>query len=83
MRLFGNSIMTDYKHFTVKKDEEIVDEISSQDGRNDKERLVNWAKSKEFKDNSKEIKEDVLTEGEIESKIKSMVIPRAIKEKYA
>ena len=35
--------MVEYKHFVVRKDSDLVKEVLSCDGRNDEERLKNWA----------------------------------------
>ena len=37
--------MVEYKHFVVRKDSDLVKEVLSCDGRNDEERLKNWAES--------------------------------------
>jgi len=47
--------MTEYQHFTVPKEDDLAQEIKNQDGRNDKERLISWAKDSEFKEDSKDV----------------------------
>jgi len=53
--------MTEYKHFTVRKNHGIVEEIESQDGHNDAKRLQNWANNKASK-NLKESLKDFIRE---------------------
>lgn len=47
--------MTEYQHFTVPKEDDLAQEIKNQEGRNDKERLISWAKNSDFKEDSKNV----------------------------
>lgn len=50
--------MTDYKHFTVDKESEIVERIEAQEGSNDEERLRNWAENYSSEEEDSEFTEE-------------------------
>ena len=52
--------MVEYKHFVVRKDSDLVKEILSCDGRNDEERLKNWAEG--YRSNKSALDEDDVRE---------------------
>jgi len=67
--------MTDYKYLTVSK--ELGEEIRSQPGRNDSERVRNWADSKESKDVKENLNIDDV-EGAV-SRVLSQELPEILR----